>query len=949
MVNFVTIARHKNGALEGSGVKMSKIMKFLTAVVCALALTACETVEVINVLDDGFIETGGVTISSTTINPDDPKLVHLNGYSYDLLDRNPDIPRDMRVALNTSSSSWQIVQFTRPLSLDEQNTLIKQYGLSLNKHVRNNAYVEYLTPRQGREIERHELFRARGAYHTAFKLSRTIGQREFVTKERRNEAGIRLVALLWSGADRAIVERYVENNDGRVIGWSDQFNPNRPDKAKFYDPDFSTSRLTIVLPSEEPIIGLARLPQVEWVEEADEVTLSNPQTAAVLQKVAQTGVITIDQPFRNHGLLGDGEVIGHIDGPIDPNNAYFQAPGKIIRHTPAPGAVLGPVVACGTDVGHGTHTAGTAAGGSGIGLTNVGMAPNARLTHTDLAVLNGGTPLNVLLNLASGDGARVHTNSYDVKDTVTPDQYTALSSDVDVFSWNEPYQLVVLSTGNNDFDLDSDGNPDPMPANPPWNSKNGLAVAASSSPPNQMNQHTGGTGPAKGRRKPEIYADGHNVLSAQAGSAAPEPSTACTGSSMATPAIAGGAALIRQYFKNGFYPTGAANVANAFEPSGALVKAVLLNSTRDMTGVDRENGTMAALNGYPTNLEGWGLAVLDDTVYFAGDPHSLNVWDVPRATGIGTGDQTTYNVWVQSNAPRFKVTLAWMDSPPTAGTWGNALMPVNNNLDLIVQAPDGTLYYGNHYGAGAQSAAGGAADKMNNVEQFERSSPQPGPWKIHVRGTNVAQGPLQGYALVASGDLTTFIQPPGGADGMIVTNTSTGVCKSDHYKFDFKQGGAVLDTLKTSELDLPEVYCEVDDQNRHQIIKKPFKSRDKYITFAVAADDKGRSVQLHTIVYTAAAGMQDGVIEISAEPYNSRLVSGSRQLQRISNISISDTDAAGLPCGMACVTFTVSSAVRDITIAGSAFGKDANNDPNAGGRYQVKISNSGAVTAVDPI
>jgi len=46
---------------------------------------------------------------------------------------------------------------------------------------------------------------------------------------------------------------------------------------------------------------------------------------------------------------------------------------------------------------------------------------------------------------------------------------------------------------------------------------------------------------------------------------------------------------------------------------------------------------------------------------------------------------------------------------------------------------------------------------MNNVEQVERTTPQPGLWTIRVRGTGVNQGPTQGYALVASGD---FPQTP---------------------------------------------------------------------------------------------------------------------------------------------------------------------------------------------
>lgn len=45
---------------------------------------------------------------------------------------------------------------------------------------------------------------------------------------------------------------------------------------------------------------------------------------------------------------------------------------------------------------------------------------------------------------------------------------------------------------------------------------------------------------------------------------------------MATPIAAASALVVRQYFTEGWYPTGAPVPANAFIPSGALLKAVLI-------------------------------------------------------------------------------------------------------------------------------------------------------------------------------------------------------------------------------------------------------------------------------------------------------------------------------------------------------------------------------------
>lgn len=57
-----------------------------------------------------------------------------------------------------------------------------------------------------------------------------------------------------------------------------------------------------------------------------------------------------------------------------------------------------------------------------------------------------------------------------------------------------------------------------------------------------------------------------------------------SGTSMATPVVAGAATLVRQYFVDGFYPSGRGRASDGFLPTAALVKAALINGAEAMNG-----------------------------------------------------------------------------------------------------------------------------------------------------------------------------------------------------------------------------------------------------------------------------------------------------------------------------------------------------------------------------
>jgi subtilisin-like proprotein convertase family protein len=206
---------------------------------------------------------------------------------------------------------------------------------------------------------------------------------------------------------------------------------------------------------------------------------------------------------------------------------------------------------------------------------------------------------------------------------------------------------------------------------------------------------------------------------------------ASSGTSHSTPAIAGAAALVRQFFINQL----------GGPPSAAMTKAVMMNSARYMTGVGA-NDTLWS------NSQGMGEVNLDSFFDIFATTHVFKDQLGPdRFTA--SGQQRIVAGTIGTGAKPFRVTLAWTDVPgPTSG---NAYV---NNLDLEVTV-GGNTYKGNVF-SGQNSATGGTADIRNNVESVLVPAGVTGNFIVRVIGTNIAGDgvpndgwPLdQDYALV---------------------------------------------------------------------------------------------------------------------------------------------------------------------------------------------------------
>lgn len=362
--------------------------------------------------------------------------------------------------------------------------------------------------------------------------------------------------------------------------------------------------------------------------------------------------------------------------------------------------------------------------------------------------------------------------------------YTDAAQGWDEIAYLSPYYLAVMSAGN-DGTNNNNTNPiasgyDKLTGNK--TSKNTLIVAnandaiinADGSLSSVSINTSSSQGPTDDRRiKPDITGNGTGLTSTI--STSNTATASYSGTSMASPNVAGTLLLVQQHNKN---------LTNSFMKSATL--RGLACHTADDAG-----------NAGPDAKFGWGLLNAKKAVETI-TGNGISSWISEETLTQGQ----TYTMTVKSSGGASNPLIAsitWTDLPGVANI-GN--QPVNdptpvlvNDLDIRVTKDGTTTFYPWKLQSSPSALAVRTGDNnVDNIEIIKIDAPTAGDYVITITHKGTLVTGAQNYSLIVTGIVSNFSLTPK-SDDLIVCSNQDAV-----YTFDYKQSGTFTTNFSATGL-----------------------------------------------------------------------------------------------------------------------------------------------------
>jgi hypothetical protein len=582
------------------------------------------------------------------------------------------------VNLRTSKTgkSFVIIQFEE-IPTKEEREQLKKEGVELLDYIPNYAYTAIISG----STTQNTLARMRGRAMIELspeqKMEPDLANGRFPVHAVKSPGTIDV----WINFPRSFsleeVKENLKNQNFELI--SDQYK--------------SHQILGLRIPTER-LRELAGEPYIQYVQPAppEDKSFNNKSVAN-----GRANILTSNLPGGKN-LSGQGVVVGVGDESNPLQHVDFS--GRIINRA---------AIETGS---HGVHVMGTLGGGGIMNERYVGYAPKTTIVAQSFSNILAYSPEYV-----KDFGMVITNNSYggDVNNCQTFGIYDLYSRILDEQALQLPNLQHVFAAGNS-----GNGTCSPLAQgfgtvlSGYQTAKNVLSVG------NTLETSVIGTSSSKGpvrdgRIKPEICAQGSAVMSTIPVNLYGNN----TGTSMASPAVAGGLALLYERYRQ-------LNVNQ--NPKNGLMKALICNGATDKgnEGPDYKYGF------------GW-LNLLRSVKMLESNSYKTGV--------VAHQGTNSHAISIPSNTAQLKVMLYWND--PAGGIF--SAQNLVHNLDLAVANPSSGVVLPRLLDPApskVNNVALTGVDNINNIEQVVINNPGEGNYTISVKGTSVAQNPEQEYFIV---------------------------------------------------------------------------------------------------------------------------------------------------------------------------------------------------------